>query len=268
MLAPGHDRAHRRDRRGEDPSRRRHRAARRRSRRERRRAARRGGRLDRGALRRSTTPRWCRAESSLATDGHRAYRQRPARDGRAARRGRHAPRRPARTARHQSLLGVAEQRSALDQFGGVDLGPLRACAGARPRSSMPSSPLSVATSERGPGRSTCCATKSTSSTARTWMIPRRIAGSRPKRIGWRTRRPTAMPALAPSMPSPVTGEHSTRWGSRGAGLAGRAPFAELEARLHALEAEAADIGAELRHLGDGSPTIPSAWRRYGLAASC
>ena len=27
---------------------------------------------------------------------------------------------------HQSLLGVAEQRSALDKFGGVDLGPLRA----------------------------------------------------------------------------------------------------------------------------------------------
>ena len=52
------------------------------------------------------------------------------------------------------------------------------------------------------------------------------------------------------MPSPVTGERSTRSGIARAGLAGRAPFAELEARLHALEAEAADLGAELRHLGD------------------
>ncbi len=151
---------------------------------------------------------------------------------------------------HQSLLGVAEQRSRARQVRRGRSEPAARARGRGSRSSMPSSPRSVATSVRGPERSTSCATKSTSSTARTWMIPTRIAGSRSKRIGWRTRRPTAMPALGPSMPSPVTGEHSTRSGLARAGLAGRAPFAELEARLHALEAEAADIGAELRHLGD------------------
>ena len=64
---------------------------------------------------------------------------------------------------HQSLLHPAAQREALDRFGGVDLGPLRA-ARATSTTARRAGRASAATSGPGPASSTCCASRSTSST--------------------------------------------------------------------------------------------------------
>ena len=58
------------------------------------------------------------------------------------------------------------------------------------------------------------------------------------------------------MHSPARGGALDGLGVAAAALGGRAPFAELEHRLHGLEAEAADIAAELRHTADGIADDP------------
>ena len=148
-----------------------HRAARRRPRRPRRRAARRGG----GAR--------SRGASSIDDDEVVLRRVVPARRtvtrlrngrlatvGAACRGGRRLVDLHGQHS-HQSLLGAGRRNAPRSTGSRASIWSRCAPRAARvARASMPSSPRSVATNGRGPARSTCCASKSTSSTARTWMI--------------------------------------------------------------------------------------------------
>jgi DNA repair protein RecN (Recombination protein N) len=150
---------------------------------------------------------------------------------------------------HQSLLGVAEQRSALDKFGGVDLGPLRA---ARARvAELDAELAALGGDERARAREIDLLRYQVDELDGAHLDdPEEDRGLEAEED--RLADATAHRDAGARAVDALTGDGGAldALGLARAGLAGRAPFAELEARLHALEAEAADIGAELRHLGD------------------
>ena len=149
---------------------------------------------------------------------------------------------------HQSLLGVASNGRALDRFGGVDLRRVRALPVLASPRSRPSSPRSAATNVRERERSTCSATRSTSSTGAASRRRRRGPSARDRGgpAGRRSRAPRSR-RLERATRSPARAERSTRSGPARAALAGRGAVRRArEQRLHGLEAEAADIAAELR----------------------
>ena len=151
---------------------------------------------------------------------------------------------------HQSLLAPAVQREALDRFGGIDLtprarGPCRASV-----SSASSWPTSAATRGPGPGRSTCCATRSTS-----W--PRRSLddADEDERLDEQETEladATAHRAAAWSAASALTGDGGVRDVLSGAlaDLGGRTPFTAEVERLGAVVAEVDDLASALQHRGD------------------
>ena len=157
---------------------------------------------------------------------------------------------------HQSLLAPAVQRDALDRFGGVDLEPLLAArkelAGRR-RATWPSS---AATSGRGPGRSTCCASRSTSSTPPSSTIPTRtsVLGPQEDRAGrrrWPTRRRRWPPWRALDADDGAVG----RPGRGLAALDGHRR-SRLAARLRGVAAELTDLASTCGPSGEAIEDDP------------
>ena len=260
---PGHDRAHRRDRRGQDPA---------------------SSRPSSCSSAGGPTPRWCapaptrpwsRAGSSSATTrsccarvvpGRRAGRgptstaawppspswpsagararrpPRPARPPVAARAGRAARRpRPLRRRRPRAAAHGAASRAR--------------------RRSTQRWPPSAATSGRGPGRSTCCASRSTRSTPPPSPTPTRTSAldAEEERPG-RRRRPTGRRPRAPSRR--CTGDGGappTPWPSaaRPRSTGGRRSPRPRRG-CAAVAAELADVAAELRDRGRGHRGRPRA----------
>ena len=161
-----------RDRRRQDDDRRSDRAARRWSRRCDDGARRRRRGAGRRPVRVRSTRRRARNRSRADAGGAgrrpvAGVRRRAAGDGRLARRDRRTGSSTCTASTPtRACSAAATQRAALDHYGQVDLEPLRAArARGRPRST-PSWRRSEVTNGRGRARSTCCATRSTSSTRR------------------------------------------------------------------------------------------------------
>ncbi len=150
---------------------------------------------------------------------------------------------------HQSLLGVAEQRATLDRFGGVDLAPLRA---ARARvAELDAELAALGGDERARAREIDLLRYQVSELEgaglgdpdedRTLEVEEdRLADA----VAHRDAAARAVDALGGD------GGAIDALGSARSVLSGRAPFADLEARLHGLEAEAADVSAELRRAAE------------------
>jgi DNA repair protein RecN (Recombination protein N) len=153
------------------------------------------------------------------------------------------------------LLGVAEQRSALDRFGAVDLMPLRE---ARARVAEIEAELAtLGGDERARAREIDLlryqvdeldrAHLDGADEDRTLEVEEdRLADA----VAHREAAGLAIDALGGE------GGAVDALGVARSALAGRAPFAELEQRLHGLEAEAADIVADLRHTAEAIADDP------------
>ena len=245
-LGPGHDRRHGRDRRGQDDAGRGPRAARRRARRRHARAPRRR----RGARRRALRRRRRRARADAGGARRRSIAGLPRRTaghGRRARRGRRGTRRPARPARAPEPARRARPSvRALDAFGRVDVGAAAGRARPPDRARRRARRARWRRPASGPARSTCCGSRSPSSTAPRWTIRRR---KRP----WRSARTCSPTPPDTARPAPPATPRSTDDGGARDALAaalsavtGRAPFAIVADRLAAVLAELDDVAAELR----------------------
>ena len=153
----------------------------------------------------------------------------------------------------------------------IDLGPLdaarrRACA-----SSSAGSPVSVATPARGPARSTCCGSRSTSSSGPALDDPTRTSALDARRdaladaVGHRLAAEQAVAVADRAKAAPLDSLAAAL-----AALDGRAPFADRRSSGSArLAAELADVAADLASVGEqhrGGSRAPGAAAR--LAASC
>jgi DNA repair protein RecN (Recombination protein N) len=156
---------------------------------------------------------------------------------------------------HQSLLGVAEQRSALDRFGGIDLSPLRE---ARARVAEIEAELAaLGGDERARAREIDLLRYQVDELDRAQLDD--AGEDRTLELEEDRLADAVAHRLAAAQASDaLTGEGGAvdALGVARAALVGRAPFAELEQRLHGLEAEAADIAADLRHTADGIADDP------------
>ncbi len=156
---------------------------------------------------------------------------------------------------HQSLLGVAEQRSALDRFGGVDLSALRE---ARARVAEIEAELAaLGGDERARAREIDLLRYQVDELDRAQLDDAhedRTLELEEDRLA----DAVAHREAAAQASDALTGEGGAvdALGVARATLVGRAPFAELEQRLHGLEAEASDIAADLRHTADGIADDP------------
>ncbi|HMK10856.1 MAG TPA: DNA repair protein RecN [Acidimicrobiales bacterium] len=156
---------------------------------------------------------------------------------------------------HQSLLGVAEQRAALDAFGGIDLAPLRA---ARARVAEVEAELAaLGGDERARAREIDLLRYQVEELDRAALDdPEENSGLEVEED--RLADAVAHREAAERAAEALSGDGGAldTIGAARSGLAGRAPFADLVARLHALEAEAADVGADLRRASDAIAEDP------------
>ncbi|HTN79142.1 MAG TPA: DNA repair protein RecN [Acidimicrobiales bacterium] len=156
---------------------------------------------------------------------------------------------------HQSLLGVAEQRAALDAFGGIDLAPLRA---ARARVAEVEAELAaLGGDERARAREIDLLRYQVDELERAALDDPEEDGTLEAEED-RLADAVAHREAAVRATEALTGDGGAvdAIGAARSGLGGRAPFADLLARLHALEAEAADVGADLRHAADAIAEDP------------
>ena len=142
----------------------------------------------------ATTRRSCSAGSCPGTGRSRAYVDGRLASVRRAGRAGPAPRRPARPARPPVAAATGRPAGRARPLRPASTSaPLRAAAAERRPRSTPRSPSSAATSGPGPGRSTCCASRSTRSTRPASSDPDeddrpRGRGGRASPTPWPTRR--------------------------------------------------------------------------------
>ena len=177
--------------------------------------------------------------------------RRAGRAGRAARR----PARPARPPVAARSAGAARRARPVRRHR-----PRARCRGPQgaARRSSASWPSSAATSGRGPARSTCCGSRSTSSTRPGCPIPTRTSSSTlvEDRAGRRPGPPGGGPrrARAARRRRRCVGRRGRR---RWPPSTGGRPFAELVSRLRSVEAELADVASEVRAVGEAIEDDPA-----------
>jgi DNA repair protein RecN (Recombination protein N) len=156
---------------------------------------------------------------------------------------------------HQSLLGAAVQRDALDRFAGIDLGPLRA-ARAEIRS-IDEALAELGGDERARSREidllrfqvdelTNASLESPDEDERLDRDESLLADA----VAHREAAGVAVAALVED------GGATDLLGQALAATAGRAPFLDLDARLRTVAAEVTDVAAELRRVGEGIDEDP------------
>lgn len=157
---------------------------------------------------------------------------------------------------HQSLLSPVVQRAALDRFAGVDLTPLRQLRA--DRRAINDQLQALGGDERSRAREI--------DLLRFQVKELRDAAVTDPDEDANLDREESLLAdsvahreAAARATASLTGDLSAgdQVGAAIAALAGRGPFAELEARLRVLAAELADVGAGIRDLGEGIDEDPS-----------
>lgn len=156
---------------------------------------------------------------------------------------------------HQSLLGAAVQREALDRFGEVDLAPLQAAR--RARRQIEEQLAALGGDERARARELDLLRYQVDELTRAAIAgpdeDERLDAEESALADAVAHQEAAAAAVAAIVDD---GGAADALGAALAAVSGRAPFAEIEARLRAAAAEVADLAAEVRAVGESISDDP------------
>ena len=156
---------------------------------------------------------------------------------------------------HQSLLGTAVQRDALDRFGGIDLEPLRAARSARRQ--IEAQLAALGGDERARARELDLLRYQVDELTRAAIAgpdEDDLLDAEESALADAVAHQEAAAAAVAALTD--DGGAADALGAAIAAVAGRAPFADVEARLRAAAAELSDLAADVRVVGEGITDDP------------